>query len=216
MDGVRILVNTDFRCENLKAVFHKTVSFADGGVQHGDNFANHRQVQDNRAIATVNRLQIQLVVTCRTDIESVLIINLALANLRRNFRRDRLIQRKNQDSRVSTSVGIGAVTIVTAGLGESGVGQRPVVLVAASVHGGFRVSAVVNGEVQRHHTITTVGSSKGLRIVASLGVYQIIPKIAAAGGGFDKLSHRVVDGQVECYYRIATGRIRERVRVVAA
>ena len=214
-NGVEIHLCSDLRCHNCKTIFIVIVTLADGSRKVRDRFAAHRKMQDHRAVATVDRLQVQLIVARRTDIESILIVDLARANLRRNFRSGQLIQRKDQDSRVSTSVGIRTIIIVCAGLCDSGIGQRPVVLDAASVHGGFRVSAVVDREVERYHTITAIGGSEGLRVVARLRVNQIVPNIAAAGGDFDKLSHRVVDREVQGNYRIAAIGSSEGLRVVA-
>ena len=155
-DGVGIHVRADRRCDNLEAILLVTVALTNGSRKVRDRFAAHRKMQNHRAVATVFRLQVQIVVARRAGIEAVLVIDLARANLCREFRRGRLVQRKHQDCGVGASVGIGAVIVVRAGLVEGGVGQCPVVFGSAGIDCRFRIRAMVHSEGQMHDAIATV------------------------------------------------------------
>ena len=165
-DGVGILMDARSRCDDFKTVLVVAFTFTDGGGQLGDSLAAHRQVQNYHTVAAVSGLEVQLVVARRAGIEAVQVIDLALANLCREFRRGRRVQGKHQDGGVRAAVGIGDVMVVRAGLADGGVGQCPVVFGAAGVHRHFRIITVVDGEVQRHHTITTIGIRECLYIVS--------------------------------------------------
>ena len=154
----------DRRCNDLEAILLVTVALANGSRKVRDRFTTHCQMQDDRAVAAVLRLQVQVMVARGADIEAVLVIDLAPANLRRKFRRGRLIQSKHQDRGVGTGVVIGAVIVVCARLVDGGVGQCPVVFGAASVHRGFRVGSAVNSEGQMHDAVTGAHTSDGVGI----------------------------------------------------
>ena len=45
--------------------------------------------------------------------------------------------------------------------------------------------------------VATIGGGEGLDILAGGGVGAVVPGVGIAGGGFDKISYRGVDGEVE-------------------
>ena len=151
---------------DLKAVPVVAFTLADRCHEMGNGLAAHRQMQHNSTVAAVNRLEVQIVVARRTDIEAVLVIDFARANLRREFCHGRLVQRKHQNSGVRTGIGIGAVMVVCAGLADDGVGQQPVEPVATGIHRHLHIITVVDGEVEGDDGVATVNSLQRVSVTA--------------------------------------------------
>ena len=70
--------------------------------------------------------------------------------------------------------------------------------------------------MQSDHTVATINGGEGLGVIASLGVEGVVPGVADASGGFDKLSQLLVDGQVQGDHTVAAVHGLERHIIVAS
>ena len=93
----------------------------------------------------------------------------------------------------------------------------PVETVAAN-SGGVTCVAVVDGQVQGDHTVTTIRIRECVRQVVAAGgdVSMLVPVEAVAGNGGRVARAAMVDGQVQGYHAIAAARVREGMRQVVA
>ena len=215
LNGAGIFVNARSRCGYFETVFVIVISFTNRCRQIGDGLTPHCKMQDNGAVTTIYRLQIQLVVTRRADIEAVLVIGFPFANLRRNFRHSRRIQRQQQNRRVHAGINIGAIMVVITRMCDGCVRKFPVKFCATSVHRNFRVNPLVDGKVQSDHRITAIGIDKGLHIISRFYINRVVPDVVATDN-FCKfcMIHRI-DSQVQGNHGIAPVDISERLHVIA-
>lgn len=91
------------------------------------------------------------------------------------------------------AVGGGERLGVVAGLAV----EVPVPAIAAvrGLDGELGTDGMVDGQVQRYDAVAAARVGERLGVVAGLEVNRIVPGVAVAGGGFDKLSYRLVDRQ---------------------
>ena len=66
------------------------------------------------------------------------------------------------------------------------------------------VVVLIDGEMECHHTVTTVVGGEGLGVIARLGIGLPVPNVALTSGGGDVSSHRMIDGEVQGHHTVAT------------
>ena len=103
--------------------------------------------------------------------------------------------------------------VACGGAGQCGV-ERDIVADADCriSNGGQGDGRLDNGEVQRHHRVTTRGvGGRPSRGVGACGIGEAMPFVAFAGGHSFSACSAVIDGEVQRHYRVATCCVGERV-----
>ena len=204
MDGIPEFMNAHRRSDNLKTVIHIIYSFANAGCYVRDSLAVHSQMQDHRTVAAENGVEMLFIVALFGDIETVLAIDLAFANLSRQFRNSRLMQRENQNGGVLTSVNIVAEEVIGIGMVVALAAHLPEEFGTAGIHNHFGIITLVNGQMQGDHAIAACHISQRICIIARLCIGVAMPRNATAGNGGGVAVGGVIDRQMEGNDGVAT------------
>ena len=70
--------------------------------------------------------------------------------------------------------------------------------------GSVALSRLVDGQVQGHHAVATVGGGEGLHVFARHLVGFLIPSVASTSNRFNLLINRLVDGEVQGHHAVTT------------